>query len=357
MFKKKTLHSIVICSLALVLFAIPCMISFNNSKHVSTETLQVRTTAVEISEQTIDYESVLNEFEDSKLETVESLTTFVGCKTLNLADFEELDNLSETNIEENFSMLVKYNFSYDSETNLVTLSAESINELGQIEIDEIYGAAFINENGNIDAILDVDGEFILLSEMQDAGMIQNCGWFKRLFKKVVVAAVAVIAVAAVAATVVATCGAGLGACIAAGAIAGAVTGGIAGGVISYSEYGKLKWQWVVGGAVFGAALGAVTGWGVGAAANKIALSKAVKSYLAKDLKFSKTVLGHTNRPYRNSQLLAKEIMKAGKPVADPGGIVGGLKWKVAGSFNGTLGKWELVYDTVKNTIVHFCFVT
>lgn len=250
MFKKRTLHSIVICSLALVLFAIPCMMSFNNSKHVSTESVQARTTAVEISEQSIDYESVLNEFEDSKLETVESLTTFEGYQTLNLADFEELDNLSETNVEEK-SMIVKYNFSYDSETNLVTLSAELKNELGEVEVDELTGVAFINDKNQIDAVMNVDGESILLSEMQDAGMIQNCGWFKKLVKKVVkVAVVTVTAVAVVATTaavVVATAGAAAPALVAAGvgittsATIGAAAG-VAAGALFYATVGQAALQ-------------------------------------------------------------------------------------------------------------------
>ena len=53
-----------------------------------------------------------------------------------------------------------------------------------------------------------DGESILLSEMNEAGMIQNCGWFSSLIKKVVKVAVQVVTVAAV---VVATAGVAAGA--------------------------------------------------------------------------------------------------------------------------------------------------
>ena len=34
--------------------------------------------------------------------------------------------------------------------------------------------------------MNIDGEGILLSEMRDAGMIQNCGWFSRLIKAIIV---------------------------------------------------------------------------------------------------------------------------------------------------------------------------
>lgn len=86
----------------------------------------------------------------------------------------------------------------------------------KLEIEEIYGSAFIDENGRLDAVMCFDGEYILLSEMQDMGLIQNCGWFSRLFKKVVKAATTVATVA----VCVATAGAGVAAVIAIGAAVG-----------------------------------------------------------------------------------------------------------------------------------------
>lgn len=87
-------------------------------------------------------------------------------------------------------------------------------------MDTITGVAFINDQGQIDAVMNIDGEGILLSEMQNAGMIANCGWFSNLIKKVVkvVAVVAVVAAVAVAtaAVVVATAGAAAPALVAAG---------------------------------------------------------------------------------------------------------------------------------------------
>lgn len=75
-------------------------------------------------------------------------------------------------------------------------------------MDTISGSAFLNDNGEIDAVMDIDGTYILLSEMKNAGMIENCGWFKRLVKSVVkVSAVTAISVA-VAATIVGTGGTG-----------------------------------------------------------------------------------------------------------------------------------------------------
>ena len=66
----------------------------------------------------------------------------------------------------------------------------------------------------------MDGDYVLLSELQDAGLIENCGWFKKLIKKVVKIAVVAVTVVAVAATtaavVVATAGAAAPALVAAG---------------------------------------------------------------------------------------------------------------------------------------------
>lgn len=344
-------YQIAIISLMLVLICgiTYCVTNYIQSKQIATTT-QAITRTIEVKKNEIDYQSIFGEFENSVLKTEGTLTTFEGYKSIN---FEELgvDFVSDANIEKEVG--VKYNFSFDNETNVVTLSAELKNELGEIQIDTIAGTAFINEYGEIDALMDMDGDYALLSEMQSAGMIENCGWFSKLFKKIVIAVVVVVAVAAVAAVVVATAGAGLGACIAAGAIAGGITGGVAGGLISYSEYGKLDWKWIVGGAVIGAALGAAVGWGVGSAMG-VGTTAKTAGYLSKDFNFSNTVLNHTDRPFRASQLLAKEIMQSGSPIVD-NTISGGLKWTVAGSFNGTLGTWELVYDVAKNIVVHFLF--
>lgn len=178
------------------------------------------TRTVELTDSAIDYESILNEFENSTLTTEGSLTTFEGYKPIDPSVLSEFDNLSSSDIEQVQDTYVKYNFSYDEETNVVTLRAEMKNENGEIEIEEISGVGFINDKNQIDAVMNIDGESILLSEMKEAGMIENCGWFKRLIKKVVKAVVQVAVVATVvvatAAVVVATAGAAAPALVAAG---------------------------------------------------------------------------------------------------------------------------------------------
>lgn len=83
-----------------------------------------------------------------------------------------------------------------------------------------------------------------------------------------------------------------------------------------------------------------------------------------DLKMSSTVEQHISdlakdgslaRPYANSGLTIQNIMDAGTPVPDPGGVPGALRWDVPGALNGSSGTWELVVDPQTDTILHFLF--
>ncbi len=320
----------------------------------------------------IDHNKYLESFSNSKISTNDGITSFQGSKFIDQSLLSEIDNLSETDLSATLNTEVKFNFTYNDETGEVTLRAILMNSNGVAEVEEIKGQAFYDENGNIDATLNLDGEIVLLSEMQDNGMIENCGWFSRLFKKVTVAVVAVVAVAAVASFVVATAGAGLGAVIAVGAAAGAVTGGVAGGVISYSEYGKLDWKWVVGGAVIGGALGAVTGWGVGTAMGVapssstqvkglINTAKSGKLDFSSSIK-SKSYFKKGNKDYRayyeQANTISQEIMKAKKPITEIGKSgTKCLKWTVEGAQGAKKGVWELIIDPATKNIVHFLFRT
>ena len=135
------------------------------------------------------------------------------------------------------------------------------------------GVPFVDENGNLDCVFDCDGEYILLSELQDAGMVENCGWFKNLCKKVSTAvkkvcnttigkigAVATIAVPAVIGVVCAVAAAPVVATVAVGALVGA---GIATGTAAISTYqqdGKVDWETVGICAGVGAAVGAISSY-------------------------------------------------------------------------------------------------
>jgi RHS repeat-associated protein len=89
----------------------------------------------------------------------------------------------------------------------------------------------------------------------------------------------------------------------------------------------------------------------------------------RDLELTDTVAKHYNdivtrgpfqgqraRSYLHSTLLIDQILRARRPIPDPGGIPGGLRWDVPGFFRGTQGTWELVVDVANKRIVHFNFV-
>ena len=165
---KKLTFTVTAFILALLIPLSALLITKLQVKSVTTD-LAVRT--IKLERENIDYESILNEFDDAKIETEGNLTTFEGFKTIDGSALEEFDNLSESDINKTSGARVRYYFTYNEETNIVTISAEMTNENGEIEIEEISGVGFINDNDEIDAVMNIDNESILLSEMNDAGMM------------------------------------------------------------------------------------------------------------------------------------------------------------------------------------------
>lgn len=169
-----------------------------------------------LNKENVDVQSMLDSFDNVITVQDEEMLVFEGTKKFDTSLLEEIDNLSETQVEELSDVSVRYHFTYNRDSNIVTLSAEMKMPNGEVSVDTIEGVGFINENNEIDAVMNVEGEGILLSEMQNAGMIENCGWFSKLIKKVAkVVVAAAVAVAAVA-VVVATAGAAAPAVVAAG---------------------------------------------------------------------------------------------------------------------------------------------
>ncbi|UNS98430.1 DUF6531 domain-containing protein [Streptomyces tubbatahanensis] len=68
-----------------------------------------------------------------------------------------------------------------------------------------------------------------------------------------------------------------------------------------------------------------------------------------------TKQGQPARPFMNSRLVVDNIMAGSKPMPDPGGLPGAIRWDTPGAKNGTPGTWELVVDS-NNRILHFNFV-
>lgn len=239
--RTKLFTGIIAIMLSVVLLFVT-VVAVSNTSNKSMQVL-ANSRTIELSETAIDAQSLLDEFDNAVLTTEGTTTYFEGYKPLDLEAVSEIDYISDVDYEELAECTVKYNFSYDYESNIVTIAAAATLPDGSIEIDEISGVGFINDNGEIDAVMNIDGEGILLSEMRDAGMIENCGWFSKLIKAVVSVAVAAVVVAATVAVVVATAGAAAPALVAAGvgAVGSATIGvgaGIVAGAIFYTTIGR-----------------------------------------------------------------------------------------------------------------------
>lgn len=211
--KKKTLiYSAFVVAVALIVGLF--MLLAPNEKNVA----QMRSVTLQKVE--IDDQSILSEFEDAEMTVEENnVAVFTGTKRIDPSVFEALDLMSASEVSE--ACAVKYHFTYDAENNVVTLSAEMKNQYGEIAIEEIQGSAFYNEKGEVDAVMNMEGEPVLLSELRDAGMIENCGWFSNLFKIICASVVIVTVAVAAACAIVVTAGAAAPAFVAAGV--GAIT--------------------------------------------------------------------------------------------------------------------------------------
>lgn len=103
-----------------------------------------------------------------------------------------------------------------------------------------------------------------------------------------------------------------------------------------------------------AGLGLAAGGMVNVVRSAIAAGGAAEAVKVGEYTLTRTVAGKlAERPYLNSPLTLREIMAAGKPIPDPGGVAGALRWDVPGAFRGSAGTWELVVDPRSNTVLHW----
>lgn len=207
----------ILTSITSVMLSVTLLITFvlfSNRTNNATQTAATRT--VELSQSALDVQSIFDEFEDTSLIKDGSTVCFEGYKSIDSTVLSDADYISESDIENLENCVVKYNFSYDTETNIVTISALATLQDGTVQVDEITGVGFLNDKNEIDAVMNIDGEGILLSEMRNVGVIENCSWFSKIIKSVA-KAVVVVAVAAVAvAAIVVTAGTAAPAVVAAG---------------------------------------------------------------------------------------------------------------------------------------------
>ena len=186
---------------------------FQNNSSVFTPTR-----VVVLENQQLDNAAVFAKFDSYEIEHDGYHTAFQGVQTLDVSVFSGIDNVSLSEAEHlagNTS--ITYDITYDAYLNIPALTVKIMLPDETVVIDTIQGTGFYNERGEFDAVMNIDGEGVLLSEMR-TGMLDEV-FLRRLVTAIIVVAVVV----AVVAVVVATAGA------AAPAVAAVGVGVVAGG--------------------------------------------------------------------------------------------------------------------------------
>jgi len=133
---------------------------------------------------------------------------------------------------------------------------------------------------------------------------------------------------------------------------GMISAGIS--AAAYAKAGDKRQALIMAGGIALAAVGggaAITAY----KAAKVAKTAGQARKVADTLKYTKTAAAHANsRPYMQSRLLVKEIMKT-KPHADPRGMKGAVSWRAEGALNGRSGTYELIVHPESKRIMHFLF--
>ncbi len=187
---------------------------------------------------------------------------FNGKQSIPITDLYDLDLINSYELNKKITITYKCVYDYKNET--VLLSVYKLENNQSSIIDQMEGKLVKNKNNEFDVIFDVDGETLLLSEMSESGLINNCGFWSRL-KKIwnttvgkigtIVTVAACVAVGVVCAVIP---GAQLGTALAIGAAVGVLGGGLTAGIASYGHDGKIDWHVVIDYAVVGGVIGALS---------------------------------------------------------------------------------------------------
>lgn len=181
--------SVLICVCLIVI----CALSITNGK----DNLSIPIRDIDLTNQSIDYENEFSKYNDAKLEysKKEGYVAFSGIINYSSDELFTVDFVSITSNSSDV-ISIEYDFNYDINSNLFYMNVEATNTKDGKILDCIVGVPFKNENGEIDIVFDVDGRFTYLSELTESKLLENCGWFSKILKKVGIGA-AVVAVASV----------------------------------------------------------------------------------------------------------------------------------------------------------------
>lgn len=171
----------------------------------------------------IDYQSFFNDFtkQEVVLDKNKNTIQFKATKEIDASLFENVDfvNYSTNKNKVEFD----YDVKYDANSNEFSLSVTANTQNGKV-IDNWKGTPFVDEKGDVDIVFSTDDGIIYLSELEKSSIINEVGWFSRLFRKIakVAAIVAVVAIVVAVAVVAAPVAAAAGTAFTAAATAGSV---------------------------------------------------------------------------------------------------------------------------------------
>lgn len=124
-----------------------------------------------------------------------NVAKFYGEKQLKDYDLSPVDFISSEMVTENLEEYISFDFTYNVDLSKIIVTA-SILDNGELLIDNLSGYVFETENGDLDAILNLDdGETVLISDLSNC-CIEECGWLSKVIKgaisTVIVAVVVVV---------------------------------------------------------------------------------------------------------------------------------------------------------------------
>ncbi len=187
-----------------LVFTLVAIIILSNTSKLDAQDVNNPIRTVRLAGSEVDVQSILAEYEDVSLSTEQSVTKFTGYRTLDDSILSNVDNVSETDMANLVNQRIKFECTFDAQTNIVTINAYAESEEGTILSEEFFGIAFINDMGEVDAIIKIDNdESVLLSDLMQNTLVDNIGWLGNLLKGIVtVFAPGVVVVGIAAATIV-----------------------------------------------------------------------------------------------------------------------------------------------------------
>jgi hypothetical protein len=167
---------ILLCDFLIVICSLSTFVKTKNN--ISTPIRDV-----EISSQQINGESCYNAFDYYEYDLNNGILEFAGYDSFSLSDLSNLNLISDNNINDN-QITTKYICNYDYENSIVSLSIAMVDGIEVEILDEIYGIICMNDDLEFDVSFDIEGEIVLLSELSNVEIVENCGFFKKIFNKV-----------------------------------------------------------------------------------------------------------------------------------------------------------------------------